>query len=199
MMLAATNIIPEIKTMERTPVSETVVWLTSVAVKRDRHAFERLYGYFAPRIKHYMMQHGADEASADDLAQETMVQIWRKARYYDPQKAAATTWIFRVARNLRIDKLRKNRLHEVELTADAEHRDEGAGCHECFEKQPDADRLRTLVGSLPEEQLDVVRLAFFEGLSHSEVSHYLSIPIGTVKSRLRLAFGKLRMGMGEKT
>ncbi|MES9969593.1 MAG: sigma-70 family RNA polymerase sigma factor [Candidatus Thiodiazotropha sp.] len=179
-------------------VTETVDWLVSVAEKRDRYAFERLYDHFAPRIKSYMIRQGADEASADDLAQETMVQIWRKAHHYDPQKAAVTTWIFRVARNLQIDRLRKHRLHEVELTAEAEHKDQGYGSHERFEKRPDEDKLRSLIGGLPEEQMEVVRLAFFEGLSHSEVSCRLSIPIGTVKSRMRLAFDKLRMGMGEE-
>jgi RNA polymerase sigma-70 factor (ECF subfamily) len=177
---------------------ETADWLTMVAKSRDRQAFERLYGYFAPRIKSYMMRQGADEASADDLAQEAMVQIWRKAHHYDPQKAAVTTWIFRVARNLQIDRLRKHKLHEVELNVETEHHDDEDGHHERFEKRPDADRLKALVGTLPEEQIDVIRLAFFEGLSHSEVSHHLSIPIGTVKSRLRLAFSKLRMSMGEK-
>jgi RNA polymerase sigma-70 factor (ECF subfamily) len=197
-MLAVTNIISESDIVERTPVKETVVWLTSVGVDRDRSAFERLYGYFAPRIKRYMMQHGADESSADDLAQETMVRVWRKACHYDPEKSAATTWIFRVARNLQIDRLRKYKLHEVELTAaHTEQSDEATGGHERFEKRPDVDRLRSMMGTLPEDQLEVVRLAFFEGLSHSEVSHQLSIPIGTVKSRLRLAFGKLRTGMGE--
>jgi RNA polymerase sigma-70 factor (ECF subfamily) len=177
---------------------EAVDWLTLVAERRDRVAFEHLYDHFAPRIKRYMMRQGADEANADDLAQEAMVQVWRKAHQYDPQKAAVTTWVFRVARNLQIDRLRKQKLHEVELTAEAERSEEGLGSHERFEKSPDADRLRVLVGTLPEEQMDVIRLAFFEGLSHSEVSQHLCVPIGTVKSRLRLAFSKLRTGMGEK-
>lgn len=198
MMLAVTNIIPESENIAGASASETVDWLTSVAVNRDRHAFECLYGYFAPRVKSYMMRQGVDEASADDLAQETMVQIWRKAHHYDPQKAAATTWIFRVARNLRIDRLRKYKLHEVEMTAEVEPGDDEGSGHESYEKRPDADKLRALVDTLPQNQMDVVRLAYFEGLSHSEVSLQLSIPIGTVKSRLRLAFGKLRMGMGEK-
>ncbi|MES9991939.1 MAG: sigma-70 family RNA polymerase sigma factor [Candidatus Thiodiazotropha sp.] len=197
-MLAVTNLNTESEIVPEVALNEAVDWLLSVAENRDRYAFERLYGYFAPRIKGYMIRQGADEASADDLAQETMVQIWRKAHHYDPQKAAVSTWIFRVARNLQIDRLRKRKLHEVELTAEEEQNDEGLTAHERFEKRPDADRLRTLVGDLPEEQMDVVRLAFFEGLSHSEVSYHLSIPIGTVKSRLRLAFGKLRTGMGEK-
>jgi RNA polymerase sigma-70 factor (ECF subfamily) len=198
MMLAVTNIFPESETTEGVLAMEAADWLKLVAERRDRDAFERLYGFFAPRIKRYMMRQGADEASADDLAQEAMVQVWRKAHHYDPQKAAATTWVFRVARNLQIDRLRKHKLHEVELSVEAEHDEGGIGSHECFEKRPDADRLRALVTALPEEQMDVVRLAFFEGLSHSEVSLQLSVPIGTVKSRLRLAFSKLRAGMGEK-
>ncbi|MEW8561641.1 MAG: sigma-70 family RNA polymerase sigma factor [Candidatus Thiodiazotropha sp.] len=193
-----TNLIPESENMAGMAVSEAVDWLTSVAKNRDRQAFEHLYDYFAPRVKSYMMRQGADESSADDLAQETMVQIWRKAHHYDPRKSAVSTWIFRVARNLQIDRLRKHKLHEVELTAEAEHNDDGLGAHERFEKRPDAEKLTALIGTLPEEQMDVVRLAFFEGLSHSEVSYQLSIPIGTVKSRIRLAFDKLRMGMGEK-
>jgi RNA polymerase sigma-70 factor (ECF subfamily) len=198
MMLAVTNIIPESEITEGVSAMEAADWLTLVAERRDRDAFGHLYGYFAPRIKGYVMRQGADEASADDLAQETMVQVWRKAHQYDSQKAAATTWVFRVARNLRIDRLRKHKLHEVELTLEAEQNEEGGSGHEHFEKRPDADRLRALVNALPEEQMEVIHLAFFEGLSHSEVSHQLSVPIGTVKSRLRLAFSKLRVGMGEK-
>jgi RNA polymerase sigma-70 factor (ECF subfamily) len=197
MMLAVTTINPEPENRARVTAGEAVEWLTSVAISRDRHAFERLYGYFAPRVKSYMMRQGADEASADDLSQETMVQIWRKAHQYDPQKAAVTTWIFRVARNLQIDRLRKCKLHEVEMTADVEPDDGESGGQDSVEQQPDAERLRALVHALPNDQMDVVQLAFFEGLSHSEVSQQLSIPVGTVKSRLRLAFGKLRTGLGD--
>jgi len=177
---------------------EAVGWLRAIAVEGSRDAFERLYGQFAPRIKSYMIRQGADAATADDLAQETMVQIWRKAKQYDPAKAAPGAWIYRVARNLQIDRLRRRKLHEVELTAEADRPDEGSGGHERSVERPDADKLRELVATLPDEQLDVVRLAFFEGLSHSEIGERLSIPLGTVKSRMRLAFGKLRAAMGEQ-
>lgn len=176
---------------------EAMSWLADIAEHRDRQAFARLYGQFAPKVKSYMGRQGADMASADDLTQETMAQIWRKAGQYDSQKAAPSAWIFRIARNLRIDRLRRQKFHEVELTAEADQRAEGVGDHERIAERPDADRVRLLVQALPSDQMEVVTLAFFEGLSHSEIGQHLSIPLGTVKSRLRLAFGKLRAGMGE--
>ncbi len=176
---------------------DAVRWLADIAEHRDRQAFARLYGQLAPKVKSYMIRQGADAASADDLTQEAMVQTWRKAGQYDPRKAAPTAWVFRIARNLRIDRLRRQKFHEVELTAEADRPAEGLGDHERIVERPDADRLRLLVQALPSEQTEVVTLAFFEGLSHSEIGQHLSIPLGTVKSRLRLAFGKLRAGMGE--
>jgi len=181
------------------PSTEQLVdWLKAVAERRDREAFGHLYGHFAPRVKSYMTRQGADAAMADDLAQETLVQIWRKAEQYDPDKAAPAAWIFRVARNLQIDKYRRRKLHEVELTEEADRVESAAENHERSIEQPDADKLRKLVSELPGEQMDVVRLSFFEGLSHAEIGEHLSIPLGTVKSRLRLAFGKLRTAMGER-
>jgi RNA polymerase sigma-70 factor (ECF subfamily) len=178
---------------------EAADWLRAIAIERDRDAFKRLYVQFAPRVKSYMVRQGADAASADDLAQETMVQVWRKAEQYDPGKAAPAAWIFRVARNLQIDRLRRRKFHEVELTAEAERTEDGAAEHERAIESPDADKLRGLVATLAADQMDVIRLAFFEGLTHSEIGIRLSIPLGTVKSRLRLAFGKLRSAMGEQT
>jgi len=196
---AVTIITPIPDTGTKPSNQEAVDWLRAVATKRDRGAFEHLYRQFAPRIKSYMTRQGADPAGADDLAQETLVQVWRKAAQYDPAKAAPAAWIFCVARNLQIDRLRRQKLHEVELTAEADRTDEGAAGHQRSVERLDADKLRELVETLPADQMDVVRLAFFEGLTHSEIGQRLSVPLGTVKSRLRLAFGKLRTAMGEQT
>jgi len=197
-------IILAVNTLDKTPENvansreeDARSWMRAIARDRDPQAFERLYQYYAPRLKSYMVRQGADSASADDLAQEAMVQVWRKAEQYDPARAAPAAWIYRVARNLRIDKLRRQKLHEVELTIEAEKVDESSSGHEAATEQIDAQRLRNVVETLPEEQMEVVQLAFFEGLSHSEVGQRLSIPLGTVKSRLRLAFGKLRTAVGE--
>ena len=175
----------------------TIDWMSAISRDRDPKAFERLYKYYAPRLKHYMIRQGADGAAADDLAQEAMVQVWRKAEQYDPARASPSAWIYRIARNLRIDKLRRQKLHEVELTVEAEKADDGNSGHEAASEQIDAQLLRKVVEALPGEQMEVVQLAFFEGLSHTEVGQRLSIPLGTVKSRLRLAFGKLRTAVGE--
>jgi RNA polymerase sigma-70 factor (ECF subfamily) len=198
-MLAVTTHTGPSKTGLSPSCHEAVGWLRAVALDRDRRAFECLYGYFAPRVKSYMIRQGADPASAEDLTQDAMVQIWRKAHQYDPVKAAPSSWVFRIARNLQIDRLRRQRLHEVELTAEVDGADDLDDSHRRSLLQPDTDRLLRLVGELPADQLDVVKLAFFEGLSHSEIGQRLSLPLGTVKSRMRLAFGKLRAAMGGET
>lgn len=199
MMQVVNRLPPQANDQESLAREDAVRWLADIAERRDREAFAQLYGQFAPKVKRFMIRQGADAASADDLTQEAMAQIWRKAGQYDPQKAVPNAWIFRIARNLRIDRLRRQKFHEVELTAEADRPAEGSADHERVTERPDADRLRLLVRELPPEQMEVVTLAFFEGLSHSEIGQHLSIPLGTVKSRLRLAFGKLRAGMGEES
>ena len=181
-----------------TPPERLAAWLASVASDRDRHAFERLFEHFAPRLKSYMMRLGADTLMAEDLAQETMVKVWHKAKLYDSSKAGASVWIFRIARNLRIDKLRRQRFHEVELDTEEIARQGHFLESETSTERLDADRLPELVQDLPAEQMEVVRLAFFEGLTHNEICQQLELPLGTVKSRLRLAFAKLRKAMGDE-
>jgi len=183
----------------RTLDENSVHWMHCVANNQDRHAFERLYEHYAPRIKVYMVRQGADNATADDLAQETLVQVWRKAKQYDPARAVPSAWIYRVARNLRIDRLRRQKFHEVELTEEMDRVDVGNTEATGAAEQIDSQRLHGFVETLPVEQMEVVKLAYFEGLTHSEVGKRLSIPQGTVKSRLRLAVAKLRMAMGEQT
>ncbi len=175
---------------------ELALWLSAVGRSKDRQAFEALFGYFAPRLKSYISRLGTDSATAEDLAQETMVQIWRKASLYDRKKAVPAAWVFRVARNLRIDRLRKQRFHETDIEETVvQSEDNGAGNDRVVDRL-DASRLASLVDALPADQQEVVRLAFFEGLSHAEIEQRLEIPLGTVKSRMRLAFNKLRKAMG---
>ena len=182
-----------------TPAPEQLSeWLGAVAGSRDRRAFEQLFEHFAPRVKSYMMRLGADAVTAEDLAQETLVKVWHKAHLYDRAKAGASVWIFRIARNLRIDRLRRQKYPEVELDPDEIARQGHYSEEQTRADSLDADRLPELVQELPPEQLEVVRLAFFEGLTHSEICERLELPLGTVKSRLRLAFGKLRKAMGEE-
>jgi len=176
------------------PPPELADWLAAVAQHGDRQSFARLFQWFAPRIKRYMQRLGADPDLAEDLAQETLVQVWRKAGQFDSSRAPSA-WVFTIARNLRIDRLRRQRLYEVELTEEADAEDEQGDGHQRVLDRLDAGRLPDLVGALPAEQVEVIRLAYFEGLSHGEVGKALDLPLGTVKSRLRLALTKLRSAM----
>jgi len=197
MLAMSGTVIPDSKAE---PCSEQLAtWLSAVGTAQDRAAFGSLFEHFAPRLKSYMMRLGAQHDAAEDLAQETMVQVWRKASLYDASKAVPAAWVYRVARNLRIDRLRKQRFFEVDIEHAEIVSDEGVSGHERSADRLDAAQLASLVDALPADQKQVVQLAFFEGLSHAEIEQRLAIPLGTVKSRMRLAFGKLRRAMGDKS
>lgn len=159
----------------------------------DKQAFARLFEIYARKVKSYLVRLGAPAALAEDLAQDAMVSIWRRAASYDSRKAKASTWIFVIARNAWIDRLRRER---VELA----YRDTLLIDEESDDETPDAAAMRTqteeqvasAMATLSEEQRQVVRLSFFEDRPHSEIAERLGLPLGTVKSRLRLALMKLR-------
>lgn len=159
----------------------------------DREAFAALFALYAPKVKSYLLRLGAPGAAAEDLAQDAMLSVWRRAASYDAAKARASTWIFVIARNAWIDRLRRER---VELT----YRVASPVSEESDDEAPDdaAVRLQTeeqveaALSTLSDEQRQVVRLSFFEDRPHSEIAEALSLPLGTVKSRLRLALIKLK-------
>ena len=167
--------------------------LRRVAERADPAAFRELYEAYGPRVKAYMMRQGADAGTAEDLAQETLLTVWRKASLYADDKGSMTTWVFTIARNLRIDRLRRE-VPWQELpewtTGRAFRRDvarRGVG------REAAAGRgCRLPWPSLPPEQQEVVALAYLEGLSHSEIATRLALPLGTVKSRMRIAYQKVR-------
>ena len=167
--------------------------LICAVAQQDKVAFGRLFQFFAPRIKAMLMRKGLAEQRAEDLAQETMLTVWRKANQYNPEGAQAAAWIFTIARNLRIDQIRRQH-REVQgaegLVEDAI--DESPLADATMAASQDRDRLRDALDELSREQMTVVRLSFFEDRPHSEIAEVLKIPIGTVKSRLRLAMGRLR-------
>ena len=166
--------------------------LQKVAQSRDVEAFRKLFELYGPRVKSYMMRQGADSTTAEDLAQETLLTVWRKAQLYSDEKGSATTWIFTIARNLRIDRLRR----EVSWQPLPENRDEEASDapdpeEEVTEKER-RDKVRAVLATLPPDQSEVVTLSYVEGLSHSEIAERLGLPLGTVKSRMRLAYQKVK-------
>jgi RNA polymerase sigma-70 factor (ECF subfamily) len=170
--------------------------LRAVATLRDRAAFAELFRHFAPRLKAFMMKGGADGDTAEELAQEAMIQVWRRADSFDPSRAAASTWIYTIARNKRIDRLRRERrppMSEEDYTTALGAAAGGSerGDHAAERSQAEA-RLARSLETLPEDQATVVKMAFYEDKSHSAIAAELHLPLGTVKSRIRLALTRLR-------
>lgn len=167
-----------------------------VATRRDREAFARLFDHFVPRLEGYLLRTGLDSGTAEEVSQDVMVTLWHKAALFDPTKSSLTTWLYRVARNRRIDIARRDRLdfldpNEPALTQIPEEN----GFDAALDGQRREDAVRNLMADLPPEQRDLVDLAFYTGLSHSEIAERTGLPLGTVKSRLRLAFSRLRRGL----
>ncbi len=171
--------------------------LVRVAVVQDRAAFAELYDYFAPRVKGYLMRGGAAADLADDIAQETMLKVWRKAALFDPAKAAAATWIFTIARNLRIDAARRAAKPQLDAEDPSLLPEAETPADEKIARADRDARIREAFTKLPPNQHEVVRLHFLEDAAHSEIAERLNLPLGTVKSRLRLAFNKIRVELGD--
>lgn len=169
--------------------------LAAVAERQDRAAFGALFGHFAPRLKAYIRRLGMEDARAEDLAQEVMLIVWRRAALYDPAQASVSTWIFTIARNRRIDELRRERRPEIDPDDPALVQDTAPMADSVIAQGQAASRLHAAVAELPEEQAIVLRKNFFEDKAHNAIAAELSLPLGTVKSRLRLALTKLRQAM----
>jgi RNA polymerase sigma-70 factor, ECF subfamily len=172
--------------------------LRAIVERRDQASFVTLFDYYCPRVKAYLRRLGATDSVAEDLAQEVMLAVWRKAESYDAAKAGVGTWIFTIARNLRIDAIRRDRRPELDpedpqlLPEPAPQPD-----HE-IEVVREQEQVRSALRVLPEDQAKVVAMAFYDGKSHGEIAAELAIPLGTVKSRLRLAFRRVRGLVGER-
>jgi RNA polymerase sigma factor (sigma-70 family) len=175
-----------------TSPAELAALAAAVAERRDRAAFVRLFDHFSPRIASYLARLGTEATQAEELAQEVMVTLWRKADQFDPGKSSLATWLYRIARNRRIDLLRRDRVDFVDPLDTSHDVGEDPETDRRIDLQQREQRLRVALESLPQEQLQLVRLAFFDGLTHSEIAEKSGLPLGTVKSRLRLAFTRLR-------
>lgn len=164
--------------------------IVAIATRGDRAAFVQLFETFAPKVKAYLLRLGASHAQADEWVQEAFLIVWRKAAYFDPARAGAATWIFTIARNLRIDGIRKER--RGDLAADPFDRDVEPGAEAVVFAGERQARIRDAMADLSADQAQVIRLSFFEDRPHSEIAQALGLPLGTVKSRLRLAMTRLR-------
>lgn len=178
-------------------VSERMTALLIRVAAEDRTAFAELYAHYGPRLRTYMRKLGADAVSAEDLTQETMAAVWNKARLFDPARANANTWIFTIARNRRIDLVRRERRPEIDGDDLASQADIAPSPEQAIIARRDATAIRAALADLPPDQADVIRLSFFEDRPHGAIAASLGVPLGTVKSRLRLALRRFRKALVE--
>jgi len=179
--------------------AEAAALVRAIAERRDRAAFATLFEFYAGRLKAWTMRSGAGAEAAEEIAQEALLTVWRKADLFSPDRASVSAWLFAIARNLRIDRARREqraRQHLLTEVFEEEDPDRPDGLLDVAERE---DRVRGAISELPDEQLSIVRLSFFEGKAHGEIAEALSIPLGTVKSRLRLAMVRLRKSLGDLT
>src|SRR4029077_4553643 len=172
-------------------------WIRAIAEKQDRAAFAALFEFYAPRIKAMLTRLGTAADAAEDLVQETLLTVWRKAAYFDPERASAAAWIFTIARNLRIDRLRGDNRAKHYAPYDMvapEAPDDPDSALNAAERDA---RVRAALKELSQEQVRVLQLSFFEGRAHGDIGVLLDLPLGTVKSRVRLAMARLRNLLGD--
>jgi RNA polymerase sigma-70 factor (ECF subfamily) len=176
--------------------AEAVELIARIARDADKAAFADLFRMFAPRLKAFLMRSGSDPATAEEIAQETMVAVWRNAASFDRARASAATWIFTIARNRRIDLARRDgrsridpQEYELLMAEPPEPADRRAIA------QQTGQRMQDLVARLAPEQVALIRMAFFEDKSHTTIAAELGLPLGTVKSRIRMALGLLRAAL----
>tara|TARA_A100001037_G_scaffold298725_1_gene323018 strand:+ start:5349 stop:5936 length:588 start_codon:yes stop_codon:yes gene_type:complete len=172
--------------------------LISVAENEDRTAFAQFFGHYAPRLKAFFLRQGASAAVSDDLVQEVMLTVWRRAKTFQPGRSTVSAWIFTIARNKRIDLIRRERRPDPDPNDPSMAQEQPESPEALVSTGREQKRLSDAIGALPDEQAEIVRLAYFEDLSHSTIAERLGLPLGTVKSRIRLALSRLRAGLGDK-
>lgn len=179
-----------------TDLSKRLEWVAQIEAIRDRQdqqAFAELFRYFAPRVKAFLMKSGSPADFAEECTQDVMATLWRKAHMFDGTKASVSTWIFTIARNRKIDMIRKDRRPEPEDLLWGPESEPSAA--EIMAIQQDSDELARALATLPDKQRKLIERAYFGELSHSEIAAETGLPLGTIKSRIRLALDRLRHAM----
>lgn len=171
------------------------LWLIAVRDRRDRDAFLRLFEHFAPRLKAMLIRGGLRDGTAEDVVQDVMLSVWRKAGQFDPHRAEAGAWIYRIARNRRIDLVRRIPRPEAEYLCEPEGTEPDPA--QILALGQEASALRHALGALAPEQARVLEQAYFEDLPHSRISEMTGLPLGTIKSRIRLGLARLRRELND--
>ena len=171
--------------------------LLRVGRDRDRSAFEKLYEHFTPRLKSFLLRIGSDMSAAEEICQESMIMVWRRAETFNPDSAAASTWIFTIARNKRIDKLRKDNRPLPDLNDPSFFQIPVNKSDDILQRVEEEKKIKNALKNLPPEQAKLILSAYYEEKSHREIAGETNLPLGTVKSRIRLAINRLRTQLEE--
>lgn len=171
---------------------EHLALMASIAQHQDRAAFKALFLYFGPRIKAIMLKSGAGYEQAEDVVQTVMMTVWRKVHLYTPERGSVAAWIYTIARNARIDRLRRGSSQAYQDIDDLELKSDDPDGVDVVIASQRAEKIAIALGELPEDQRRIIELAYMEDISQSEIATKLALPLGTVKSRLRLAYAKLK-------
>ena len=169
--------------------------MQQVAEFRDRDAFKCLFQHFAPRVKALMIKSGAASGEAEDIAQDVMMRVWLKSIQYSNAKGAVSTWVYTIARNVRIDRLRRGSSRPYEDIDEIEVASDDAGAEAEVLAMQQAKHVNRALATLPNEQKQIIEMAFQQNMTQSEIAGRLSLPLGTIKSRMRLAYQKLRVNL----
>lgn len=168
--------------------------MEAVAQSRDKQAFAQLFDHYAPRLKTFLLRQGCDASTAEELVQETMLTLWRKAERFDSAQATLATWVFTIARNKRIDRLRRENKPELDPNEPL-LQPETVSAEQLVDRREQATQLQNAIAALPVEQAELVRMAYFGDVVHTQIAEQTGVALGTVKSRLRLAMKRLRRSL----
>ena len=171
--------------------------LLRVGSDRDRSAFKKLYEHFAPRLKSFLLRIGSDMSAAEEICQESMIMVWRRAETFNPESAGASTWIFTIARNKRIDKLRKDNRPLPDLNDPSFFQIPVDKSDDILQRVEEEKKIKNALKNLPPEQAKLILSAYYEEKSHRKIADETNLPLGTVKSRIRLAINRLRSQLEE--
>ena len=171
--------------------------LLRVGSDRDRFAFKKLYEHFAPRLKSFLLRIGSDMSAAEEICQESMIMVWRRAETFNPDSAGASTWIFTIARNKRIDKLRKDNRPLPDLHDPSFFQIPVDKSDDILQRVEEEKKIKNALKNLPPEQAKLILSAYYEENSHRKIADETNLPLGTVKSRIRLAINRLRSQLEE--
>ncbi len=194
--IAPKNEPPLSKDGENTLFFEMTEALNNIAQNQDKQAFITLFSYYAPRLKSFLMRGGFAPQAAEELTQETLLAVWSRAKSFDSSKSSPSTWIYTIARNKKIDYLRKH-LRPEPNPEDIKN-DEQTHPIDVLQRKQESEEIAKLIQELPEEQAELIKKAFYEDKSHQEIADETGIALGTIKSRIRLALKKLKIGLNEE-